>query len=233
MSVAFATQLTAVATLALALLALATAVLAFMAWGKQSREVRDQAEMLRVQSEQLAEARKVNAEQIRVLGLQAEEFRQAAADPERDLQERRRAQAAMVYMWTAPAHVAVDGVGSPEMTLEAYVRNTSPQPIYDVQFTWQIITADRRKIVGGTECEAPLMPLAMSSARAPRTPGVLVDRPYADAAVTFRDRAGVWWRTEPSGHLEELPPQPVAMPLFAADGSPTDDITPDAGKQAP
>lgn len=78
MSVVFATQLTAVATLALAVLALATAVLALLAWRKQSREVRDQAEMLR---------------------LQAEEFRQLSADRERDAVVRRRAQAAQVYAW--------------------------------------------------------------------------------------------------------------------------------------
>lgn len=64
-----ATILTAIATLALAVFALITAVLAFMAWCKQSREVRDQVEMLKVQAERLAEDRKVNAEQIRVLGL--------------------------------------------------------------------------------------------------------------------------------------------------------------------
>lgn len=78
MSVVFATQLTAVATLALAVLALATAVLALLAWRKQSREVSDQAEMLR---------------------LQADALRQVSADREREARERRRAQAVQVYMW--------------------------------------------------------------------------------------------------------------------------------------
>lgn len=77
MSDIFAVQLTAAATLALAVLALATAVLAFMAWRKQSREVSDQAEMLR---------------------LQAAELRQVSAEREREARERHRAQAAQVYL---------------------------------------------------------------------------------------------------------------------------------------
>ena len=103
MSETFAVQLTAVATLALAALALATAILALLAWRKQSREVRDQAEMLR---------------------LQAEELSQVSADREREALERHRAQAVQVYVWGS---LEDDGSG-----LVAYVRNTSEQPVYDV-----------------------------------------------------------------------------------------------------
>lgn len=126
MSEIFAVQLTAVATLALAILALATAVLAFMAWRKQSGEVRDQAEMLRVQSEQLAEDRKINAEQIRVLGLQAEEL-------ERVAREKRRAQAVQVYMHGP--RVELSG-GSISYTVR--LRNTSVLPVYDPRFAWDL-----------------------------------------------------------------------------------------------
>jgi hypothetical protein len=70
MSLFGATVPAAWATPTLAVLALVTAVLVFMAWRKQSREVRDQGEMLRLQAEHLALDRKVNGEQIRVLGLQ-------------------------------------------------------------------------------------------------------------------------------------------------------------------
>lgn len=77
MSLIYATQLTAAATLALAILALTTAIFALLAWLGRREEIRDQAKMLKVQSEQLAEDRKVNAEQIRVLGLQAEELTQS------------------------------------------------------------------------------------------------------------------------------------------------------------
>jgi hypothetical protein len=96
-SLTFASQLTAIATLALAILAL---IFAGFAFRKQSREVRDQAEMLKVQSEQLAEDRKVNAEQIRVLGLQAEELGQVAADRGREALEKVRAQANQISAWT-------------------------------------------------------------------------------------------------------------------------------------
>lgn len=102
MSLIFATQLTAVATVALAVLALATAVLAYLAWRKQSREVRDQAEMLR---------------------LQAEEFSQLSEDRKREALERRRDQAVHVYMW-----VAQDDKGKSVI----HVRNTSQRPVYDV-----------------------------------------------------------------------------------------------------
>ena len=105
MSLIFATQLSAVATLALAALALATAILALLAWRKQSREVIDQAEMLR---------------------LQAAEFAQLAVVREREALEVRRAQAVLVYMRTAWE--------DDEKELVGYVQNTSQQPVYDVTF---------------------------------------------------------------------------------------------------
>jgi hypothetical protein len=71
MSEVFAGQLTAVANVVLAVFAIITAVLAGLAFRKQSREVSDQAEMLR----------------------------QATADREREAAERRRAQALEVYVY--------------------------------------------------------------------------------------------------------------------------------------
>jgi hypothetical protein len=103
MSETFAAQLTAVATLALAVLALVTAALAFLAWQKQSREVKDQADMLK---------------------LQAEEFTQLSADRQREAGERRRAQAVQLYMWMT--------IDSKDKVI-AHVRNTSQQPVYDVR----------------------------------------------------------------------------------------------------
>ena len=67
MSLIFATQLTAVATATLAVFAIVTAVFAILAFRKQPQEVTDQAKMLEVQSGQLSEQRKINAEQIGVL----------------------------------------------------------------------------------------------------------------------------------------------------------------------
>lgn len=67
MSLLGATILTAIATLVLAVFAFITAVLAFLAWRKQSREVSDQASMLKVQSDRLDEQRKINQKQTEVL----------------------------------------------------------------------------------------------------------------------------------------------------------------------
>lgn len=58
MSLIGATVFVALATTVLAAGAIVTAVFAIRAFRKQSKEVSDQAEMLRVQSEQLAEQRK-------------------------------------------------------------------------------------------------------------------------------------------------------------------------------
>ncbi|MFY9773197.1 MAG: hypothetical protein WAK28_01345 [Trebonia sp.] len=75
MSEIFAGQLTAVANVVLAAFAIVTAILAGLAFLKQSREVHDQAEMLRIQAEQLGEQRKINE-------LQAEDLRESLSlDP--------------------------------------------------------------------------------------------------------------------------------------------------------
>lgn len=84
MSLIFATQMTAVATAVLAAFAIVTAFYAVRAFRKQSQEVSDQAEMLRVQSEQLTEQRKINERQTEVLALQAAELRESFAERKRD-----------------------------------------------------------------------------------------------------------------------------------------------------
>jgi hypothetical protein len=184
MSETFAAQLTAVATLGLAILALATAILAFLAWRKQSGEVRDQAEMLR---------------------LQAAEFGQLAADRERESQERRRSQAAQVYMWEEAL--------PPELDLDPYrvvarVRNTSPQPVYGLLCRWE----RDEKPAGDMAHGLPLMPGEEVEAAVSLFP----DTAPADAraSVIFRDRAGIWWQAWPDGRLGEVPePEFVPAPI--------------------
>jgi hypothetical protein len=105
MSLIFATQLTAVATLALAVFALAAAVLALLAWRKQSAEVRDQAKMLELQSAE-----------VKVLALTRQ----------RELLAERSAQAELVFLTTT--------WDSSEEELTGHVRNTSQQPVYDLMF---------------------------------------------------------------------------------------------------
>lgn len=209
-----ATILTAIATLALAVFALITAILAFMAWRKQSREVSDQAEMLE---------------------LQAKELKEVSAEREREARDRRRAQAAMVYMWQGPVHTETSGALTPDTAIDVYVRNTSQQPIYDLRVEWLIVTRDGDIINEETyHGDAPLMPSALLPARAPVDPGLLSDEPMQDvsAFVTFRDRAGVWWRTGPTGNLEDLSGQPVPSSP-SEPGAPDNETGPDVGEHAP
>lgn len=70
-----------------------------------------------------------------VLYVEAEELRQVAADGEREAFERRRAQAAQVYTWHAPVHAGVDGEATPDMAVEAYVRNTAQRAYAAVDLT--------------------------------------------------------------------------------------------------
>jgi hypothetical protein len=79
MSVDLSGEITAIATAVLAFFAIVTAIYAIRAFRTQSQEVRDQAEMLKVQSGQLELQR-------RQLGDQ--------------LTEKHRAQASRVFIWT-------------------------------------------------------------------------------------------------------------------------------------
>ena len=84
--------------------AIVTAVFAVLAFRKQSREVSDQAKMLEVQSDQLGEDRTVNAEQIRVLKLQAEELRRhpSRREPEFRARTQRTARIEDAAIWDPP-----------------------------------------------------------------------------------------------------------------------------------
>ena len=222
MSEVFAVQLTAVATLTLAIFALTTAILAFMAWRKQSREVIDQAKMLSVQAEQLVEARKVNAEQIRVLGLQAEELGRAAADRERETQEIRRAQAVQVYVWwTMREDSSADGV-----PVTAHVRNTSQQPVFGVSLN-----------VPPGAAKMHLEPLLPGQEHSAPFTYVSTGRASLKSVADFRDRAGVGWRAWSDGRLEEVPkhaePTGTNIPGSGASVTGQDSDVGELGEQIP
>ncbi len=154
MSLLAATQITAVATAGLALFAAVTAVFAFLAFRKQSAEVR-------------------------LLQQQAE----------RDIEQRRRHQAAHVFAWVGrrPLHNPAD------IRPAACLRNTSRQPIYSVslgwgatgQQTWPVLLPDSEHAIPGA-----------GSAVADGTAAIWAE---------FRDAAGVRWRTTSLGELNELP----------------------------
>jgi len=150
MSLIFATQLTAVATLALAILALAAAGFAGLAFWRQSQEVR----LLQQQNKQ-------------------------------DIDERRIAQAARVFLAAQE---------EPPFMVSPRAHNASDLPIYDAQI-WYAEPGG----VSGPEEVGMIMP--GHAARAEQSFS------FKDAlktfTLTFRDAAGVLWVRLPDGHLTE------------------------------
>jgi hypothetical protein len=100
------TWITGVATAVLAVFAIVTAWYARQAFRKQSQEVGDQASMLKVQSKQLTQQRKINARQTKVLKLQARELRESLDERKREAEQRKIAQAAKVFVSKADSSYA-------------------------------------------------------------------------------------------------------------------------------
>lgn len=197
---------TAISTAVLAIFAIVTAIFAIRAFRKQSQEVRDQASMLEVQSEQLAEQRKVNEKQIEVLGLQGNELRKAAADRLRAAEELKHAQASRVYIETeigpdpriSQAQRAA-GAAAPE-TVTAHVKNDSDQPIYYAELIWDDDSLGYNEMLvwPGAERLAKVIPAGGEASRT-KDP---IDTPDArDAVLLFRDAVGVSWLRAPDGDL--------------------------------
>jgi hypothetical protein len=199
MSLIFATQLTAVATTALAVFAIVTAVYAILAFRKESQEVHDQASMLKVQSEQLGEQRKINEKQTEVLELQATELRESIDERKREDSERHRAQASRVFIHQErlPDDPHVVGERSGPVVV-AHLMNASQQPVYNVIISWHLGTMPK-----GQRYLTPLMPGAEDEDTQPVPPGADADK--FGAVAFFRDAAGVTWRTRPDGQLDEIP----------------------------
>jgi hypothetical protein len=178
------TWITAIATAGLLIGAIITAIYATRAFAKQS--------------EQLAEDRKVNTEQIRVLELQATELQESLKQRQRETLERQSAQASLVFVWQQRTVVnALDKL--PEHTVTVHVHNTSNQPVYDIWFTWQ--SGDTK--YSPMWREKPLMPDETDFHSAPLPADA--DPGTFGPVVIFRDRAKLWWQAQPDGQLEQLP----------------------------
>jgi hypothetical protein len=225
MSLIFATQLTAVATTALAAFAIVTAVLAGLAFRKQSREVRaierqvkdqeeltgQQARLLEIQSgqlelqrQQLDEQRQVDAKQAAVLELQADELRQSLAQREREAEQRHRAQASRVFITQERARTAPAGYPEPEGAepfVTATVKNTSDQPIYDAELRWHVGSAGHGE--PNPEPLGTILPGEEAGSMRPFPYGVNMD--VSGAVVRFTDANGVRWLRRPDGYLNEFP----------------------------
>jgi hypothetical protein len=230
MSADLAGEITAVATAVLAVFAIVTAVFAFLAFRKQTEEVRaierqvtdqeeltrQQAELLKVQSGQLELQRqqldsrrlaiedqiRANAEQAEVLELQAAELRESIHERNRDADERRRAQAAQVTAWFAL---------TPGKTWAAFIRNASSLPILDVRTffhyvaeVWQGGDWDSRMLGGPVE-RIRVLPLQQDRhvAVPDNVWSQMTDVSGNDYVVSieFTDAAGNRWERDPRGAL--------------------------------
>jgi hypothetical protein len=115
---------------------------------------------------------------------------------ERDLDQRRRAQAAQVFVWVAQGD---DG-------LEVRVMNSSQQPIYDVIVKHpKVVPIEPIISVVEPVRLNYLLPTKQVSFKVP--PGELPPV-FAVAEIEFRDASGVRWMTSNDGSHIELPPRP-------------------------
>ncbi len=119
------------------------------------------------------------AEQVKILREQAD----------RDLDQRRRDQAARVFAWTEQRPFDDDQA---DPRAAACVRNTSQQPVYDVSVGWGTSGQQRWPVLlPGAEHVIP----GAGSSVADGTSAVWAQ---------FRDAQGVDWRTTSTGELDAL-----------------------------
>jgi len=228
MSLIFATQLAAVATVVLAVFAVITGVFAFLAFRKQSEEVRaierqvkdqeeltrQQADLLRVQSgqldlqrHQLDDQRQANARQAEVLELQAAELRESLAERKRETEQRHRSQASRVFIReegsgsdprVSQAQRAMGAIAGPLVT--AHVKNRSDQPIYDAEICWHRGSAEHSE--PNPEPLGTIMPGPEVTRMRDFPPGT--NMAASGAVLRFSDAAGVRWLRRPDGYLNEF-----------------------------
>lgn len=203
MSLIGATVLVGIATMVLALGTIVSVSLTLIAVRKQSQELMVLMEQMEVQQEgirQQTELLKVQAGQLK---LQQEQF-------DWQNEDRRRAQACRVFIWTeertSPMTQAQRESLGPALRESAavHVRNSSQQPIYDLTISWH----------GGTAPwgEPDRIPVLLPGKQEDRSRAYPEDLPpSADlslfgAVARFRDAAAVHWLLRPDGRLEEDPP---------------------------
>lgn len=120
----------------------------------------------------------------------------------REAEDRRRAQAAKVFVW-----VVEDLVSGSDLFVR--MKNTSEQPVYDVEISATVMEPTRTVIPGGGPCM-------------PGQEGAIVTSALGDDAATappvwldVRDAARRRWRTTSRGELTELePPTRVGSPTL-------------------
>ena len=182
----FTAQLTAIANVVFAVFAVVTAFYARRAFRAQSDE----------------------------LTLQRHQFAQDQAD-------RRRAQATRVFLWAVveadpsvtQVQTAVTG-RSPDQIVTAHVKNSSQQPVYEIEVIWRQGAALR----GSGELRGVLMPGAAVEVKTtlPEAHSAAVKAQSIQPAVRFRDAAGVTWEMDSNGRLEEPSPEQQTSPASSS-----------------
>lgn len=214
--------LAAIATAVLAVFAVVTAGYARKAFREQSREVAaieqqvkdgrkltsQQAELLKVQADQLEvlraqleDQRKASAAQAEVLELQAAELRESLDERKRGADRRRRGQASRVFIeeerhpYSANRERVMAGVAR----VQVRVTNNSLDPIYRAELGWHLGSAPHGE--PNPEPLGTIMPGAevVKSRQFPRDASLDV----CGAALMFSDAASVRWQRRPDGGLDE------------------------------
>jgi hypothetical protein len=205
-----------VPTWLLALVGLPALGAAVLAYKKQSQEVRDQAEQLRLESEQLADQKRVNSEQVRLMALQEQELRATQDERERQDVERREAQAHQVAAWFG-SDSDPDDTGAPRQEWGAFIRNASLLPVFDVRVFFHYVQelASGRLDARGLswypiDRGGPIEPIRVLPPGEKRFVAIpdeirnMIDRCDAQTyvvAIHFTDPAGVRWVRDGRGEL--------------------------------
>jgi hypothetical protein len=197
MSLIAATQITAIATAVLAAFAIVTAAFAYLAFRKQSTEVT-------TLQQQFENQRKVNEEQTKVLGLQAEELNASLKQRKREAAEHHRAQASRIFIElergsdirVGQAQVAAGAVRGETVT--ARVRNTSELPVYNPELRWHE-GGSLAPLPINPEPLATLMPGADDERTQPIRPGA--DPSQFGAIFRFREANETIWDLDSEGRL--------------------------------
>ena len=204
-----AAWITAIATAGLLVGATTTAIFAIKAFGGQSGQ-------LKLQRQELDDQRAINEKLAAVADLQVQDLRASLAERKREAAERERTAATLRRLQASEVFLA-QKVQSPNPTtdymenlrggqaprpVEVTVRNTSKQPIYDLELRWQRGSAPYGE--PAFESLGTLMP----GESAVRTRSYPADTNFdvAGAVAVFRDSAGIIWMRRRDGELLEWPP---------------------------